>query len=579
MDVSHLAKLKAATSRKELAVVLGYTPKSMTAIIYKTPAALKYTKFDIDKKSGGKRTIRAPAPKLKKLQSHLSHVLYQCLAEIDKERNAKPISFGFRRDRSITENASRHKRRRWVLNLDLEDFFPSFNFGRVRGFFLKDRAFGLHPEVGTTIAQIACDGTALPQGSPCSPVISELIAQILDMRLVRLAKKHGVTYTRYADDITFSTSQKDFPTGLAQVDTGDPTVWYLSEELTNKIVTSGFTINNAKTRMNFRGSRQTVTGLVVNEKVNTRSEYYRRARAMCDTLFQTGQYYKAAIEPVDKDEEPKPELISNLNPLQGILGHIYAVIQSEERREVSEQRQNPRAIRKLFRRFLFYKYCMVPNETLIITEGKTDPVYLREAVKSRVKFQPMLGAPAKAGFKHAVRYFNYGGLAHEVMDLGGGTGDLKSIPLDYLRNLKPPKGTHKPFAYKPMKYPVIIVLDNDEGLAPVASTVKKNFRVEINKKSTSDFYNVVENLYIVKTTENSSKDTCIEDMFPEKWRDHKINGKKLNTASKIDPSKDLSKEAFAKSVVKANADKIDFSGFDPLLERICKVIHHHAAKP
>lgn len=577
--MSHLQKLKAATSRKELAAILGYQPKTMTAIIYQTLPAAKYTTFDIDKKSGGKRTIKAPIPKLKKLQSHLSHVLYQCLAEIERERGATPISFGFRKNRSVAENASRHKRRRWVLNLDLEDFFPSFNFGRVRGFFLKDKAFALNPEVATTIAQIACDGIALPQGSPCSPVISELIAQILDMRLVRLAKKYGVTYTRYADDITFSTSQKDFPTGLATVDPNDPAVWHLSEELVGKIVSSGFTINDAKTRMHFRGSRQMVTGLVVNEKVNIRSDYYRRARAMCDMLFQTGQYYKVVIQPDDEDEEPKPALTSNLNPLQGILGHIYSVMQTEERREISEQRQKPRAIRKLFRRFLFYKHCMALKEPLIITEGKTDPVYLREAVKSRTKFHPALGAPGKDGFKHTVRYFNYGGLAHEVMDLGGGTGDLKSIPLDYLRNLKPSKGSHKPFAHKPMKHPVIIVLDNDEGLAAVASTVKKNFGVAIDIKSTADFYNVTENLYIVKTPENGAKNTCIEDMFPKKWRDHKINGKKLNTASKIDPTKDLSKEAFAKSVVKANADKIDFSGFDPLLERIDKAIQHHAAKP
>lgn len=576
--MSHLQKLKAAPSRKELAVILGYKPKAMTAIVYQMPPAAKYTTFEIDKKSGGKRTIKAPIPKLKKLQSHLSHVLYQCLTEIEKGHGAKAISFGFRKDRSIAENASRHKRRRWVLNLDLEDFFPSFNFGRVRGFFMKDNAFGLHPEVATTIAQIACDGVALPQGSPCSPVISELIAQILDMRLVRLAKKYGATYTRYADDITFSTNQKDFPSGLATVDANAPEVWHLSEELVGKIVASGFTINAVKTRMHFRGSRQMVTGLIVNEKVNIRTDYYRRARAMCDMLFQTGQYYKVIVQS-DDDEDPKPDLTSDLNPLQGILGHIYSVTQTEERREVSDQRQKPRAIRKLFRRFFFYKYCMALQEPLIITEGKTDPVYLREAVKSRMKFHPVLGATGKDGFKHAVRYFNYGGLAHEVMDLGGGTGDLKSIPIDYLRNLKQSKGAHKPFAHKSMKHPVIIVLDNDEGLATVASTVKKNFGVAIDIKSTADFYNVTENLYIVKTPENGSKNTCIEDMFPKKWRDHKINGKKLNTASKIDPTKDLSKEAFAKSVVKANAEKINFSGFDPLLERICKAIQHHSAKP
>src|SRR5690606_21804601 len=120
-------------------------------------------------------------------------------------------------------------------------------------------------------------------------------------------------------------------------------VWHLSKELVGKIVNSGFTINASKTRMHFRGSRQMVTGLVVNEKVNIRTDYYRRARAMCDMLFQTGQYYKVVIQPDDDDDDkgPTPDLISNLNPLEGILGHIYSVTQTEERREISEQRQRP----------------------------------------------------------------------------------------------------------------------------------------------------------------------------------------------------------------------------------------------
>lgn len=389
--MSHLAKLKSATTRKELALLLGYSPKSLTAIVYQTPLTSKYTTFEIEKKAGGKRTIKAPIPKLKKLQSHLSHILYQCLVEIENERVMKPISFGFRPNRSIAENAACHKRRRWVLNLDLADFFPSFNFGRVRGFFLKDKAFGLHPQVATTIAQIACDGTALPQGSPCSPVISELIAQILDMRLVQLAKKFGVTYSRYADDITFSTSQKEFPIGLATPDPTDEQVWHLGSELVNKITNSGFTINIAKTRMHFRGSRQMVTGLVVNEKVNIKSDYYRHARVMCASLFETGQYHKRMIPPERAGEDVKPDLINNPNSLDGILSHIYWITQRSERRDVQDQRKEPRAIRKLYRRFLFYKYFIDLNSPLIVTEGKTDPIYLREAVRSRMTYFPALG--------------------------------------------------------------------------------------------------------------------------------------------------------------------------------------------
>ena len=430
--------------------------------------------------------------------------------------------------------------------------------------------------MATTIAQIACDGVALPQGSPCSPVISELIAQILDVRLVRLAKEFGVTYSRYADDITFSTSQKDFPEALAKVDATNPAIWHLSEKLVGKIDNSGFTINIEKTRMHFRGSRQMVTGLVVNEKVNIRSEYYRRSRAMCDALFKTGKYYRSML-PVEKaGEEQKPEMTSSLNPLEGILSFVYSVTQSEERRAVQEQRKEPRAIRTLFRRFLFYKYFIALNAPLIVTEGKTDPIYLREAVKSRTGFHPVLGATNGKEFRHAVRYFNYSGLAHEILDLGGGTSDLKSILIDYLKNLKPSKGSHKAFAHIPMKHPVIIVLDNDDGLKSITGVVKNMFKVAIELGSTTDFYHLTDNLYIVKTPENGKKPSCIEDLFPKKLLATMLNGKKFNSASEIDPSTDYSKEVFAKSVVKAKAAEIDFSGFDPLLDRICKVIQHHS---
>ena len=102
--------------------------------------------------------------------------------------------------------------RRWVFNLDLEDFFPSINFGRVRGFLLKNRDFRAESEHrATVISQIACHENSLPQGSPCSPVISNLVAHLLDMRLVRLASSVGCTYSRYADDLTFSTNKKIFP--------------------------------------------------------------------------------------------------------------------------------------------------------------------------------------------------------------------------------------------------------------------------------------------------------------------------------------------------------------------------------
>jgi hypothetical protein len=104
------------------------------------------------------------------LQQRLANLLYDCLDELKKATPARrSLAHGFERKRNIITNASLHKRRRYVLNLDLEDFFPSINFGRVRGFFLKDKHFAVQPTVATIIAQIAYHENELPEASPCSP--------------------------------------------------------------------------------------------------------------------------------------------------------------------------------------------------------------------------------------------------------------------------------------------------------------------------------------------------------------------------------------------------------------------------
>lgn len=320
-----------------------------------------------------------------------------------------------------------------------------------------------------------------------------------------------------------------------------------------------------------------VTGLVVNEKVNIRSEYYRNARAMCDSLFQSGSYFRSFTSPSEPDEELAPDLTENLDPLEGILSHIYAVTQSEERREKKEQRAKPRAIRKLYRRFLFYKYFIALSAPLIVTEGKTDPIYLKEAIKYRDSYHPRLGKSEKNSFEFAVRFFNYGGQAHEIMDLGGGTGDLKSIPLDYLRNLDATKQGRKPFRHKPMAHPVILVLDNDDGLGAVSKTVRDNFDISISVESKQEFYHITENLYLIKTPEVNGN-SCIEDLFPAEIKNKQLNGKKFNPKKKINPQTDYSKEVFAKSVVRPDAQNIDFSGFDILLDRIVEVLDDYATK-
>ena len=231
---------------------------------------------------------------LKSLQKQLAVILYDCLQEIEKsEKRKNKLSHAYRKGFSIVSNASAHKSRRYVLNIDLHNFFPSFNFGRVRGFFLSNKQFKLAEPIATLIAQIACNNGVLPQGSPCSPVITELLTHFLDIRLVRLAARNKCSYTRYADDITFSTNQKIFPTALA-VPAGES--WVLGDELRSRIKDAGFGINDAKTRMQVRANRQTVTGLIVNQKVNVPQHYYKLIRAMTYQFLSTGIYKYDGVE-------------------------------------------------------------------------------------------------------------------------------------------------------------------------------------------------------------------------------------------------------------------------------------------
>ena len=293
--MSALKKLHSAKTIADVAAILEFKTKNLAGILYGQPDSIKYKEFDIPKKSGGLRRISAPQGGLKLLQRKLADLLQDCLEEINTniDSEAKPFpqpSHGFKRGLSICTNARKHRNRRYVFNIDLTNFFGSINFGRVRGFFIKDKRFQLDPKVATILAQIACFKQGLPQGSPCSPVISNLIGNILDAHMVRLAARTGCVYTRYADDLTFSTNKRCFPQSIAIPSDTDNHAWVPGSELLRIVNHSGFSINPKKTRMQYHCSRQEVTGLVVNEKINIRSEYRHNTRAMAHRLFTKGDF-------------------------------------------------------------------------------------------------------------------------------------------------------------------------------------------------------------------------------------------------------------------------------------------------
>lgn len=148
--MTQLISLKEAKSLRDVAPLLDYKLHMLSFILYKKDDASKYKQFDIPKRYGGTRKICAPFPELKLIQRRLADLLQNCIEEINivNGRNDQ-VSHGFKRKRSIITNAKKHRNRKYVFNVDLTDFFGSINFGRVRGFFIKDRNFLLHQDVAT----------------------------------------------------------------------------------------------------------------------------------------------------------------------------------------------------------------------------------------------------------------------------------------------------------------------------------------------------------------------------------------------------------------------------------------------
>lgn len=570
--MSRLAKLKEASSLNDVAHLLGYKPKAVSYILYVLPADRKYTSFEIPKKNGGQRTIKAPVEKLKVLQRKLADLLQDCLDEINAARNLKDrAAHGFKRKRSIVTNARQHRNRRWVCNIDLEDFFPSINFGRVRGFFIKNRDFELRKDVATVLAQIACHDNSLPQGSPCSPVISNLVAHLLDMRLVKLARSTGCSYSRYADDLTFSTNKKQFPADIA-MPAGDEGpnahLWLPGDTLRDEIERAGFRINHHKTHVMYRTSRQKVTGLVVNKKISTRWEYRHNVRAMVNTLVTKGAFEVNGV--VHKDGkisvEKRP---GTLNELHGMLGFIDG-IDVYNYRHSDEKPSSFTSKELVYREFLFYSIFYAAKMPVIVCEGDSDNVYLTHAIRSLAGEFPELAEVAGDGkilLKVRLFKFTKSSTARLLLLTEGGSSSLSRFIAAY-------KKETSRFKAPGLAHPVIIVYDSDEGAKSIRSVIKQTSKIQIT--GTEPFVHVVKNMYAVPTPIPAGRAASnIEDCFDDAIKMTIVDGKIFNTGGNFDTDKHYGKRVFAHAVVRPKADMINFRGFRPLLERIAAVINHH----
>lgn len=311
-DIEKLQKqgLPLLATPADVASALELTIPKLRWLAFHTDAATRthYVRFTVPKKSGGTRELAAPHKSLKKAQQW---ILDRILAKLP----AHAAAHGFVPKHSTVTNAAQHVGREVVVNCDLKDFFPSITFPRVKGAMAQ---LGYSPAAATILAllctesprrtvtyagqalHVATAPRALPQGACTSPALSNLIARRLDSRLSGLCQRIGWTYSRYADDLTFSAS------GEAAGKVG-----YLLARVRHITQDEGFAVNEKKTRVQRRNTAQCVTGLVVNDAVGVPRKTARRLRAILHRARREG------LAAQNRSQRP-----NYLNWLRGMVAYV-----------------------------------------------------------------------------------------------------------------------------------------------------------------------------------------------------------------------------------------------------------------
>lgn len=277
-----------------------YNPTHLSALVgYKKEYLKKaslfpnyfYRDFEVAKKNGSKRLISEPLPSLKEIQMWiLRNILYKV-----------PISAfakAYRPTVSLMENLRFHKSQPKVFTLDLENFFPSIRVEAVENEFLE---LGYSRIISKLLSRLCTRDGSLPQGAPTSPYLSNLVFKVADAAIAAYCKEHKIRYTRYADDMSFS---------------GDFDENKLLQIVTEIIEKMGLRINAKKTKLMTPDMRQTVTGVVVNQKPQV--------------IFHERNQLRQALYYIQKfgfEEHREYKEINQKNYLEHLLGKINFVLQ------------------------------------------------------------------------------------------------------------------------------------------------------------------------------------------------------------------------------------------------------------
>ncbi|KAA1036887.1 RNA-directed DNA polymerase [Macrococcus equipercicus] len=568
-----MENLSLINTKRTLAFHLSIPYKSFVYLLYHLDHP--YSTFEILKKNGESRVINSPHPKLKRLQYKIKDLLETQYNLMMKDRVSHNVSHGFIKERSIFTNAKIHRNKKIVFNIDIKDFFKSIHFGRVRGFLIKNKYFLLNDEVATTISKLICYEGSLPQGAPTSPIMSNLILNIFDMKVLDICQKYSVDYTRYADDLTFSSNSRKFYQSF-----GD--FYYEIEQLINK---NGFKLNGSKYRVQLNNSRQEVTGLVVNNRLNIKRDYYKATRSLVHKFLL--------------DQSPIiNEQVLNANQIEGRLSFIHSIEIYNKKIEYNKERQEKsyrkdfttylhdsvlNAKEREYQKFLFYNLFYKPNNIVVFPEGKTDIYYIKAALKKYYKEYPELVEFKDNKYHYKINFIKRNKRLYYFFDLAIDGADTMSKILNYYSSKPGGKHNKNPINYfqyfnerldiQPSK-PVVLLFDNegkDKPLHKFINTAKKQLDIDSDmlksKLNTCDPspVNLIGNLYILTINKlEADKEYEIEDMIKEYTDNLVINGRKyLNKGE----GNSISKIVLAQNVLE-NYETINLENIKPLLNKL-----------
>ncbi|MCM0582138.1 RNA-directed DNA polymerase [Weissella diestrammenae] len=592
----------------DLARVLHYPSRKIKKILYRDRVDNQYFEFSLAKKSGGSRLINVPNEVLADLQNCILIELKRYMNNHDIKFSRVSQAYQKDREKGIYRNARIHRGRKYVINVDLEDFFPSIHFGRVVGFFEKNNKFKFTHRCAILLAQLVCYKGYLPQGASTSPLISNLICHTLDIHILKIAKKYHLRYSRFADDLTFSTNDDEIST--------EEQMHNFIKELTRQIGRDGFKVNWKKMRIAGPDVRHTVTGLVNNKIVKVKKEYYKNTRAMVNQLFYTHRFIIDGVKYNIENDESKKGGIKKLEGRLAFIDDINRRNNIEYLDDITKKAmtrvQNPKrydkfsAFERMYRQFLFFKNFWQRNTPLIVTEGKTDVLHLKEAIKNSDILLPNISF-----FKPSSRFDFFLGIGFDGAskmdkfinlyikensfenlsikfrkiddikkenDLFGLSGESKPVILLFdheFADLESPinmfiNNLSKDRTYRHIESKKIEELEKYESEKQNSNAIKKFLKKKLNENG---FIHLVDNLYVLvikKDVPSINEKYAIEGLYPIEVVNNVFGLGVLETYADNNFENVLSKNDFSK-IIRHKPAEI-FRGFRPTLSCIEEIL-------